>query len=543
MRLPLLLAVLLVGCPTQPLPPEVAPPTIGVETLSVEQTLVRASVLLRGVRPSLDEFDAVAVDPAALEGIVETYLDSSEFGAAVRRWHGEWLLTDTWKDFYPAGFPSIGQLADLGNIDLNRQVQEGPGRLAEFVVRNDRSYSELVLADYTIANRTTSTVWGLLYEGDGGWSQAWFGDGRPAAGILVDPWVFTRFASTDTNLQRERASKLARSLLCHDYLSREVRVPADVDITEGGANSLTENAVCVSCHSTLDELGAFFGPHVSIIYPEATWEYPVQSWAGVAQPGLPTPSFYGTPGPGLRSLGEMIAEDPRFARCSVRRFYGQLMGIDEPEIPDEVEDRYVGDFMDSGLLVKRLLKRMVLSDEFAALGSDDPNLEHVSGLRRIKPWHMSRMLRDLAGMEWETDLDEDWGLGRLGETPLIDDVTWGFRDLAGGSDGFFRFEQKRTANPTTLLVLRGVAAQAALRIAANLGEGLLTVSADADEAAVRQQLVDLHLRLYGERWATDDAAIDAGWTLFEAGGGAGDAENAWTVVLFALLQDPRILYV
>ena len=512
-----------------------------MQTLSPEQTLLRASVLLRGTRPSLEEYDRL---DGGLEPLVDEFLESPEFGAVVRRMHGEWLLTDTFRDYYPMNFPAVGALAGEDLWALNTSVSEAPARLAERIVVEDRPYTELVTADYTMADRVVSTVWGLPYDAArGGWQQTRFLDGRAGAGLLVDPWYFTRHASTDTNRQHARAAHVARALLCHDYMSRSVRVPADVDLTAGGANSLTENAVCVSCHSTLDEFGAFFTNHVGVVFPEATVAYPVYQWPAAAG-DYPPPAFSGTPGRGLADLGELIADDPRFARCAIRRFYGQVMGLDEADVPDAVEDRYVADFMGADFRVKRLLKRMVLSDEFAAVGDKDPALEHVTGLRRLGPWHLARSVEDLTGYVWDTRLDVDYGIGVLGTVPLMDDITWGFRELAGGADGMFRFDPSRTATPTTLLVLRELAGLAAGHaVAQGLDGGLIRVGADADRSAVREQIAELHLRLYGARVPADDPAVDAVLAVFDAGGGTDDPDNAWTLVLFAMLQDPRILFV
>jgi hypothetical protein len=61
---------------------------------------------------------------------------------------------------------------------------------------------------------------------------------------------------------------------------------------------------------------------------------------------------------------------------------------------------------------------------------------------------------------------------------------------------------------------------------------------------VRAQLVALHDRLLAEPVAADDPAVDAGLALFKAGLGPDgkDTARAWTLVLTALLQDPRIAF-
>ena len=331
---------------------------------------------------------------------------------------------------------------------------------------SDRPYSELVTAEYTVANWITATVWGLPYDDpDGGWQLTTYSDGRPAAGLLSDPWLFTRFASTDANRQRERFAKLSRSLLCHDYMNRQVRVPPDVDLTSGADNPLVENPVCVSCHLSMDPVAGALAGHWGITYPGYETEWPVETWDPSAIEDYPDPVFYGTPISGLRQLGAVIADDPRFARCAVRRFYGQLHGVDEEQVPDWAEDAFLPAFLHSGLNVRALLRAMLLAPSFGATGE---GREDVSGLRRATPWHLARTFEGLTGKAWETDVDVDWGFGWIGRTPVMDDITWGARELAGGADGYNRWNPLRTTDPTTVLVLRSLTAQAVPVLVADL---------------------------------------------------------------------------
>ena len=128
--------------------------------LSPEDHLVRVSMALRGLRPSLAELDAVAADPEALAGIVDGYLDSPEFGRTIRDLHNESLLSRVDFAIPPAGFLPKGPIAGENIYDLNVSVMESPLRLIEHVVLNDKPYSEIVTANYTVADGVVSTVWG-----------------------------------------------------------------------------------------------------------------------------------------------------------------------------------------------------------------------------------------------------------------------------------------------------------------------------------------------------------------------------------------------
>ena|GEM_PF-2033960 len=519
-------------------------------TLSPTQHLSRASIALRGVRPSLDDLEKVRDNPAALDGLIDGYVASDDIGPAIRHMHGEWLLTDMFLIYYPTGFPAIDGLSDMDAHAVNQAATEGTARLAEHIVLEDRPYTELVTADYVMANHITAEIWGLEVSGDGDWQEARFDDGRLHAGLLTDPFFFVRHPSTDTNRQRERSSHMARAVWCHDYLRREVRVPEGVDLTDGGDAAIVDNPVCVNCHNTLDPMAGAFAENVGVIAPQYTRSYPIETWDPSLADDYDPILFYGVPAHDVVDLGQIIAADSRFSRCAVRRHYGQMMAMDAKAVPDSVVDDYLTTFQDEGTRVRPLLAAIAKSDAFAATGPvERADGVAAEGLRRATPWHLQRIMEDLTGFRWETDVDFNIGYGRIGEVELTDNISWGFRVHAGGADGFDIWDPMRTANPTTLLVMREVAGMAAKQVvAADLVDGqghLLTrVSAETtDETDVRDQLVELHLRLYGEVVAADSAPVTASWTLFSGElDRSGSATDAWELTLFAMLQDPHLLF-
>src|SRR5258706_3612715 len=72
------------ACDAQP------PPTLTY--LTPAEHLARASLALRGLRPSLPELVAVTTHPDWLPTLVDHYLASPEFGATIRDLHNEVLL-------------------------------------------------------------------------------------------------------------------------------------------------------------------------------------------------------------------------------------------------------------------------------------------------------------------------------------------------------------------------------------------------------------------------------------------------------------------
>src|SRR5690349_16869194 len=80
------LAILVAACSAAP------PPATPSTRLSPTEHLARASLALRGVRPSLAELTLVAAEPGRLPALVDRYLDTPEFAATIRELHDAVLL-------------------------------------------------------------------------------------------------------------------------------------------------------------------------------------------------------------------------------------------------------------------------------------------------------------------------------------------------------------------------------------------------------------------------------------------------------------------
>ena len=530
------------------------------EALSPTEHLLRASMALRGVRPSLEELRAVQENPDYLPAIVDYYLDTPEFGATIREMHAEQLLVGVDPAIYPAGFPPIGDLAGMDVMSINRSVVEAPLRLIEHVVMNDRSYHQVVTADYTLADPVTSTIFGIPYEaGDEEWQETRYDDGRAHAGVLSDSFLFTRHSSTVSNRNRGRAAFVARTFLCYDFLDREVEIDSTIDLAdeEAVANAIENNPACVSCHQTLDPLASHFAEYFPIYVPSMIEQYPFDFMANPYGGFLRVtdPGFFGEPSTNVRDLGILIAADPRFSLCTARRFYSYLAQVPQEEVDLEIVSRLSDEFLLSAMSAKALAREVVLSPEFArARALTDEGAEEVRGLLKARPEALARTVENLTGYRWTTDLPIDLGgYGIIGEVDLMTESFFGFGVLGGGTDSQSVTRPSYTMNASSLLVLRSLAAHAApyvvqgdLAVADADTRWLLRRVEDStrDEETIRAQLVDLHLRLYGETHPPDSPAIDDAWTLFSAALAEPDAtpESAWELTLYALLQDIRIAY-
>lgn len=535
-----------------------------VHYLSPVQHLVRASMVLRGKRPSLEELAAVDADPDALEGIVDGYLATEDFGRMIRDLHNEALLLRPDWAYYPAGFQRVAPLTQYDQAKINGSVQEAPLKLIEHVVMNDRPYSEIVTADYTLADPIVAAVWDLAYDPSGTeWQETKWDDGRGNAGILTDSWFYVRFQSTPSNANRGRANALSRALLCYDFLSRDVELDTSVNVADPNAvqSAVVTNPACASCHQALDPMASFMKDIFPIVVVSDTEQYPTYPSQRMWFPGIfetylqidmREPAFFGRPGETLQDLGQFIAEDPRFSLCAAKRFYSWLNHVDLEAVPDESAADLQETFIDSGLSAKALAKAIVLSDEFRlSHDTDEEKAEELVGLRRARPDELATMFQDLTGFVWATDLTTITN-GDIGVVELPRDSILGYRVIGGGMDSQYVTQSGFTDNATTSLFLRGFAEEAA----ANVVEKDFAESDRAvrhlfteidetvtDETALRGQIARLYGRILGELVDPSSEEVTEAFALWQAAfESTGDAKRAHKTLLVAMMQDLRVAY-
>ncbi|HEV8247254.1 MAG TPA: DUF1588 domain-containing protein, partial [Polyangiaceae bacterium] len=336
----LLGALCAAGCESDGKAPASEPTDPSIVLMMPAEQLVRVSMAVRGVRPSSEELSSVASDPSQLSAFVDEYLASDGFGATIRDLYNEALKVRVPAAIFPAGFAAVGELSGEDVERINVSVSEAPLRLIEHVVQNNRPLSEILTADYTMADGYVAKVWGLPYSGTGtSWEETHYQDGRPASGILSDSWLYTRHSSTFSNKNRGRANAIARSLLCQDFTERKVEVDATIDLAdpEQVKNAIETNPTCSSCHQTLDPLAGFFGSFYPLFVPSFLTSYPFEGYVPELAPlfTVKAPGYFGYPGGDVAHLGQMIAQDPRFLQCQSKRFYAYFHQVALADVPLE----------------------------------------------------------------------------------------------------------------------------------------------------------------------------------------------------------------
>ncbi|MFT4979198.1 MAG: hypothetical protein ACI8S6_005108 [Myxococcota bacterium] len=485
---PLLLLLLLLSACNGETP--TTAPTGDAAPLEGARLSARLSLDLAGTRPSPDALDT---EPDVLTAAL---LDDPRFAAQMRWLWNDSLHTAVWASQYERfGTLSFAEWQAIGAEPLD---------LIEAVIEADRPFSDIVTAQALPMSETLTALWGLEPGSTG------YDDGRPMAGVLTSNTLWLRYTADEVNFNRTRANTVARVFLCSDFLDREGGFRFDVDptaLTEIEAAVSSEPA-CLGCHAALDPLARFFGG-----FAERSDNHPLPQYVHYsayqnqqAAAELGPPAYYGQPAADLADLGTLIAADPRFWRCATSRFYEGL--VRTPPTPKQL-DRLTPMLRDRGS-VKDLVTAIVETDAYR---SDEWRLLHSEQL------YTSLM----DALDWDPGSSLDEGLRGLAWDPEL-------RVMSGGTDD--NTVTLRNSRPSVgLITAQTWAGRRAGGALENDTFFNLTNPDSGDEADIRAQLAEWHVRLLSAPVAEDSPTVDALLSLQQ--------DHGWEVALEALIRHPR----
>ncbi len=529
-----------------------------VALLSPSDQLIRVAMAIKGTRPTVEEFDAVAADPEALAGIIDDYLASPQFGETVRDIENQTLLTRVENRL---GSTIPVEAGNVHYLEWAHALFEEPLKLIEHVVVNDRPYTDIVTMEQTLGTQYAAMIWaGVADDFDPNgpeWQLHNYTDGRPTAGVLSTGGWNNRYASNGPNAHRRGAAAAASALICTDYLNRDVQL-GSIDLTDDDAinQAILYNPACVNCHQTMDPLAGFFWGYAfrgagGAGYPLQEWD-PTMPGRTANDSGRPN-GYYGLGGETMVDLGQLIAADHRFTACAARRYISWMSQIPLNEVPIASIASAQQTLIDSNYDIKAMVKSIALSDAFAVSHAVDPDpdpTDPVVGYLQTRPEQLNRMFDDLTGFTWETT----FGNPNEPDAYVLNLATnsgRGFKVHGGSIDSDIKVVPLFSYSATASSFLRSYAGEAAGFVVeadfdapADQRKLLHFVEADTtDEALIRDQLVHLHLLILGEDVETDSLEIDESYDLFSAlQGTTGDGPTTWKIVLTALFQDFRVAY-
>jgi hypothetical protein len=547
-----------------------APADVAMVPMRPNELLVRASMDLRGKRPALAELDAVEADPSAFTGFVDQYLGSPELLERVKDVYDDALLVRR-EDFSDE------------SRDETAAIYGEALELIAYIVANDRPFTELGTADYTVANdlfqRDLARMPYQMEPVTGpGWQPTHYLDGRPHAGLLSTSAFYEVWDTNNTNVNRRRANRWSIVFHCYNFLDTPVDVTRDVDNNDAGAvlSAVTTRADCKACHDRLDPLASFLFPTDDAFGLEEGdgTSFDTNFFSGNPErwrtANKRPPAVYGVPGTDLRDMGRLLVENEKFAQCQTQRAF-QLLFLRKPKTSREVAlaaeiaaawpaaDQYN---------FRALVRRWMLSDVYTGRPEDgDPDW-----VRRTTPERLETLVQDLTGFLWTRDPEDDQDDAdpssdppRTAPVPLLTTEEDAFKIILGGINGVSVTGRSTSLNAPVVTVQRKLATLAADFVVTNdlaLPDGqrrlLNGVRGDedpaADEAAIRAGLAAIARRLYGERWDVGSPEIDVWFQLYrnlhrdftQSGTGSGQVpgtrgERAWRGTLVAMLRSPRLL--
>lgn len=524
--------------PVDTSPDDTGPPPSPEAELPPLRLATRLSLDLRGVRPSEAELLEVEADPAAIDGLVESWLVDPRFPER---------LVDLYADVYQTIAETYlieGDDVGLDNERFERSIGEEPLRIVATVAAEDRPYYEVVTADWTVVDENLAAVYPVDYpDGATGWQKAHYTDGRPAAGVLSTNGLWWRFGSTESNANRKRANALSRILTCNDYLSRPIEFDRNVNLLDGGAvaDALATNPGCVACHVSLDPIASYlfgFWYYVPASPADAAYYHPEREALWKSYTGAPA-AWYGVPGYSMADLAWQVASDPRLVECAVEQVFEMYLGR-----PTRIGDQdrltaYREDFLAQGLTLRSLVRGVVQDPDYRA---GDTERDGAMPARLATPALLASQVEALTGYRW-TFRDGD----------MLSTDEEGVRTLAGGADGAFVLLPATQPTATSLMVqesLAGLAAAYAAEREVTLpaAERLLFREVDFAETPRRNperlpvQVQALYFRVLGQRVSADSEDVTGLVALWEEVFAIdGSQVHAWTAVLTALLRDPDLV--
>lgn len=544
-----------------------------VQMLDPPGTLRKASLNLLGQLPAPEQLQALqGASDDALSTAIDELFTQDAFYVRLKEIYNDRFLTDRFmgyngyainllndKMFPQAVDDTYDLISEEERGKINRAVAREPLELVAHVVKNDRPFTEVLTAKYTLVNPYSAKMYnsGAAFmdaTNENEWVESqimYFDDAGallpyPTAGVLTSPMFLNRFETTPTNRNRHRARVVFDLFLATDILAIGDR-PLDPVASARFANPTREDPSCNACHKVIDPVaGAFqkFDDYDQERYrPDREWH------AEMFPPGYGSDEMTIDQYPyALNWLGDRIAQDPRFVRATVQQIFTALTGQkplaypSNPEAKDfssqlkawEAEDQFfrsAGEAFvgaDASYNLKRVFKAVILSPYFrAANATAKLSAERAVELAAIgtglmeTPEVLSRKITAVVGFPWSRGYDKrEW---------LQSD----YEILYGGIDSDTVVDRLRAPNGVMASVQWRMASEVSCASTAwdfsrptnerklfpfvsptDVPEDAMGVANAGAEALIRQNLQYLHQRILGESLAVDDPELSRTYQLF-----------------------------
>ena len=388
----------------------------GVTLATAAKTLRRAALLFAGRLPTQAELNAVTYgNKATLRQTIRGLMTGQGFHDFLIRSANDRLLTDAERrNVVPFNEPRFVELTNKRWELADQAVKNGHDRLNQYppykfheqavqygmarapleliahVVENDLPYTEILTADYIMANPVAAAAYGADTEFDNPEDPTEFKPseilsyyrrnnsqiverdplrGRrvinpgnlstdyPHAGVLNTTVFLKRYPTTPTNRNRARSRWTYYHFLGFDIEKSAART-TDPDALADTNNPTMNNPACTVCHIPMDPVagtyqnygndGLFRDQRGGMDSLPGLYKNPRDGTTSPYQRGdtwfrdVRAPGFDGMTAPSadnsLQWLAEKMVADERFASAAVRFWWPAVMGVELVEPPSDSSD-------------------------------------------------------------------------------------------------------------------------------------------------------------------------------------------------------------
>lgn len=577
----------------------------GVELLNEVDTLRKATVLLVGRLPTEQEIkrvdegglaaleqvlDEVMTEEAFLEWVRIIYTDmfgtdfylenasellqvyndaaqgdfDEEYG---QPWQTDYL-NPFWYNTAPStlmaqyGIESFEELQQLVNTGLARE-QIG---LIQYVIKNNKPYTEILTADYMAVTPLTQHSYGVTAqftkENDPlEYAEARI-DGFPHAGVLTSQMMLAKHPTTATNRNRHRARMIMLWFLGTDIL-KTAEQPVDQSAAfQVSTNPTRDFDQCTVCHARIDPIAGTFQAFndIGAWVPEPNWYQ--EMWPpGFGKIGMPLEEKQ----QGLQWLAGQIAVDDRFSMAAVQHVYTAFTGreplIAPTDFTDPLHEYHFRSFLAQNITFdaiakkfkasnynfKTVVKEMIKSPYFRAKNAVvlskelQAQLAEVGTAHLLTPEELHKKVVAVFGIPWAGQDENGTLFPRLVAPPSQPTNAGLYQMFYGGVDNDQVTSRIREPNGVMAAVAERMAIEVSCRAIpqdfARLPENrklfkVLTIDGveqdpinlepetpsglpiPAAEAAIKETIVQLHEHILGEHLAVNDEEVARTYALF-----------------------------
>jgi hypothetical protein len=450
----------------------------GVTMLEPRRLLRRVTLSLAGRLPTPEEHSAVQERGLkALDSILDNVMQEDDFYARLTEGFNDIFLTLGY-DGVPErvlGYRNFGgtrnwtQKYDLSHIedekerrqalykltgDYRASILREPLELIEYIVRQERPFTEIVMADYIMVSPYTARGYGIYeklkdrFENPDDFMEfvptrleaLTSRNGKPDqktptgfhghSGMLTTFHWLKRYPTTETNRNRLRSRMYYQHFLGVDVLALAPRVTDAAAVDAEYEIPTMQAADCVVCHKTLDPVAGLFQDYydTGATLDNGPYSPRKDGWfTDIFGPG-----FQGEDLPeterwrALQWLGERTAKDPRFAVAMIEHVYYILTGRKVLAPPQDIDDplfasrrrayqkqrdeitEITASFARENFNLKVAFKEVVFSPFYRADGlatvADHPRrraeLDDIGVVHLLSPEQLERKIEAIFGERW-----------------------------------------------------------------------------------------------------------------------------------------------